>query len=497
MHGFLNHGPQVELAPWQRPEPGWRLERVAGRLLVPPSSMQTRGHDDDDGADLPRPAPMFEAQIQQLRRAQQAARERAQQPPVRQKQHQQQRHEVADGEKEQGEKKEEENQHPRLVQTAAGASVTLLAPPPAPSLHLTFIKPSYTAIFPEHTPPTLILEPNERRHPEYGTLLQGFPVLLAAVEHAQASIGSRGGSASTAVMARPRLLDCVVQRRLGDDLRVRFQIIGNACIKNVGKSQSCMVSKLPIIWKQTVGDGDLGEDGDAEILRNNGGGKHCMMISMIGSRLVEEWSASRVADAIDEDLASRRARRGGALRVRFAPYRLSSAYGGVHDQARSGADNPTKPPPSGDRAGGRDGSGGGGDACISGAAHLLLLRAAMKENIARMELVQMRRRLSSSSSVSRGRRRRWGGNSDSDDDRDDDDSEEEDGEEYYRAYAASVAAAAPLAGGKEWGNRRWESVGCDAEAERRGGLAAGYKERFGDHRPAADKNVDWDDYAGN
>ena len=41
-----------------------------------------------------------------------------------------------------------------------------------------------------------------------------------------------------------------------DDLflqvRVRFQIIGNACIKTVGKSQSCMVFTLPIIWKQTV-----------------------------------------------------------------------------------------------------------------------------------------------------------------------------------------------------------------------------------------------------
>ena len=35
-------------------------------------------------------------------------------------------------------------------------------------------------------------------------------------------------------------------------LQVRFQIIGNARIENVGKSQSCMVSKLPIIWKQTV-----------------------------------------------------------------------------------------------------------------------------------------------------------------------------------------------------------------------------------------------------
>ena len=36
------------------------------------------------------------------------------------------------------------------------------------------------------------------------------------------------------------------------DLRVRFHIIRNARIENVGKSQSCMVSKLRIIWKQTV-----------------------------------------------------------------------------------------------------------------------------------------------------------------------------------------------------------------------------------------------------
>ena len=35
-------------------------------------------------------------------------------------------------------------------------------------------------------------------------------------------------------------------------LRVRFHIIRNAQIENVGKSQSCMVSKLRIIWKQTV-----------------------------------------------------------------------------------------------------------------------------------------------------------------------------------------------------------------------------------------------------
>ena len=35
-------------------------------------------------------------------------------------------------------------------------------------------------------------------------------------------------------------------------LRVRFHIIRNDRIYNVGKSQSCMVSKLRIIWKQTV-----------------------------------------------------------------------------------------------------------------------------------------------------------------------------------------------------------------------------------------------------
>ena len=32
--------------------------------------------------------------------------------------------------------------------------------------------------------------------------------------------------------------------------QVRFHIIRNARIENVGKSQSCMVSKLRVIWKQ-------------------------------------------------------------------------------------------------------------------------------------------------------------------------------------------------------------------------------------------------------
>ena len=35
-------------------------------------------------------------------------------------------------------------------------------------------------------------------------------------------------------------------------IRVRFHIIRNARIENVGIYQSCMVSKLRFIWKQTV-----------------------------------------------------------------------------------------------------------------------------------------------------------------------------------------------------------------------------------------------------
>ena len=38
----------------------------------------------------------------------------------------------------------------------------------------------------------------------------------------------------------------------GEVVRVRFHIIRYARIENVGKYQSCMVSKLRIIWKQTV-----------------------------------------------------------------------------------------------------------------------------------------------------------------------------------------------------------------------------------------------------
>ena len=35
-------------------------------------------------------------------------------------------------------------------------------------------------------------------------------------------------------------------------VRVRFHIIGSARIENVGKSQSCMVSKIRMLWQQTA-----------------------------------------------------------------------------------------------------------------------------------------------------------------------------------------------------------------------------------------------------
>ena len=41
------------------------------------------------------------------------------------------------------------------------------------------------------------------------------------------------------------------RERANPNIPVRFHIIGNARIKNVGKYQSCMVSKLPSIWMET------------------------------------------------------------------------------------------------------------------------------------------------------------------------------------------------------------------------------------------------------
>ena len=72
---------------------------------------------------------------------------------------------------------------------------------------------------------------------------QSFPDFLANV----ASICSRRPRSRRQTAHAER-----VRRAGSDDVRVRFHIIRNACTENVGKSQYCMVSKLRIIWKQTV-----------------------------------------------------------------------------------------------------------------------------------------------------------------------------------------------------------------------------------------------------
>ena len=55
-------------------------------------------------------------------------------------------------------------------------------------------------------------------------------------------------------------------------VRVRFQIIRNARIDNVGKSQSCMISKLRIIWKQTVQKCGSGSSSNSSSRSNSGDG---------------------------------------------------------------------------------------------------------------------------------------------------------------------------------------------------------------------------------
>ena len=48
-------------------------------------------------------------------------------------------------------------------------------------------------------------------------------------------------------------------------IRVRCHIIRHAHMENVGKSQSCMVSKLRIIWKQTAVEGRMGGEQDHQV----------------------------------------------------------------------------------------------------------------------------------------------------------------------------------------------------------------------------------------
>ena len=54
------------------------------------------------------------------------------------------------------------------------------------------------------------------------------------------------------MIGKPAQAGVSLVRSQTERIRVRFHIIRSARIENVGKSQSCMVSKLRIIWKQTV-----------------------------------------------------------------------------------------------------------------------------------------------------------------------------------------------------------------------------------------------------
>ena len=65
-------------------------------------------------------------------------------------------------------------------------------------------------------------------------------------------VGQRGGRQPWAVAAVEAAAAVAPRQQAPLNLRVRFHIIRNGRIDNVGKSQSCMVSKLRIIWKQTV-----------------------------------------------------------------------------------------------------------------------------------------------------------------------------------------------------------------------------------------------------
>ena len=58
--------------------------------------------------------------------------------------------------------------------------------------------------------------------------------------------------AQLAKVERASMLQIEQEAAARQKIRVRFNIIRNARISNVGNYQSCMVSELRIIWKQTV-----------------------------------------------------------------------------------------------------------------------------------------------------------------------------------------------------------------------------------------------------
>ena len=79
------------------------------------------------------------------------------------------------------------------------------------------------------------------------------PLYYATGLEASSSVEVRwmaSAASETTLLQRTRVSTAIYA-----DLRVRFHVIRNESIQLVGKSQSCMVSKLRIIWKQTVCNG--------------------------------------------------------------------------------------------------------------------------------------------------------------------------------------------------------------------------------------------------
>ena len=89
----------------------------------------------------------------------------------------------------------------------------------------------------------------EHRHKVEEQTAQQLKARQAEIEGMrQATETATSASAAGVFLPRVLLLCCVKPLRV----RVRFHIIRNARIYNVFQYQSCMVSKLRIIWKQTV-----------------------------------------------------------------------------------------------------------------------------------------------------------------------------------------------------------------------------------------------------
>ena len=124
-------------------------------------------------------------------------------------------------------------------------------------------------------------------------------------------------------------------------VRVRFHIIRNARIENVGKSQSCMVSKLRFIWKQTVvwrraseGLATVVDDSSPLCATTRDDRATLVFPGMcvfgVGGTWVEEWSPAQIRAEIAESWAGQQ-----EVRLTLGWPRLSSPYGGLTGYHRS------------------------------------------------------------------------------------------------------------------------------------------------------------------